>query len=437
MASFSFGTGNAAKLLRIPLYAAGRLAALLIPRGSRWVFGCGVGIGDGALALWRVASDAGHDTVWLTGSAREDADARALGIRTIRKQTLRGWWTTARAGVLVVTHGFGDVNRYGGGGAFTVQLWHGIPLKRIGLDSPATTQVPAIPGAGLLSRIIGLLYRAAAQRIDVLPAASDRARGRLESAFGLGDERVVVTGEPRVDVLSAGAPEERRVTASGILARAVPGLPEGARTILYAPTWRDGAVDPAVPSAAEWTRIIALLERRDAVLLVRSHPLGEGSYASPLPSRRVRMLGSAVLADVTGALPAIDVLVTDYSSLAYDVGLLAMPVVHLVPDAAEYARTRGFYGRLDEVTGGDEATDWGGVLARLDALLGDESAFSEASARSAALSARMHAHRDGRNTDRVYRAIRARGVPGPTTARRTAADPVRGATAPNAEGALP
>src|SRR5690606_29024743 len=99
----------------------------------------------------------------------------------------------------------GDVNRYGSTDGFVVQLWHGIPLKRIGLDSPITAQVPArIPGRALLRRLLTIGYRSAAQRIRVLPAASHRARGRLESAFGLGVDRVVVTGEPRVDVLSAG-----------------------------------------------------------------------------------------------------------------------------------------------------------------------------------------------------------------------------------------
>lgn len=413
MASFSFGSGNAAKLWRSPLYAAGHLATLLIPRGTRWVFGCGTGIGDGALALWRVATAAGHDALWLTASAREDEDAAALGIRTARKGSVRGWWATARAGVLVVTHGFGDVDRYAGAGGFTVQLWHGIPLKRIGLDSPATTQVPAVPGAALLRRLIRLLYRRSAQRIRVLPAASERSRARLESAFGLGDGRVVVTGEPRVDVLSAGTPEQRRAEASALLARVVGDASASARRILYAPTWRDGAPDPAVPTAEEWGRIITVLETRDAVLFVRPHPLGEGAYTPPMPTARVRMLRSGVLADVTPALPGFDVLITDYSSLAYDVGLLGMPVIHLAPDAAEYARSRGFYGRLEEVTAGEEAADWAGALAQLDVLLGDERAFAERSQRSRALSARMHAYRDGRNADRVYRAIRSRGVPAP------------------------
>lgn len=417
MASFSFGSGNAAKLLRIPLYAVGRIGTILVPRGRRWVFGSGAGVGDGGLALWRFATAEGHDAVWLTSSDRERADAAGLGIRTIPKSSLRGWWATARAGVIVVTHGQGDVNRYAVAGGFLVQLWHGIPLKRIGLDSPATTQAPNVPGAAYLRRLIALLYRVTAQRIEVLPAASDRSRGRLESAFALGDARVVVTGEPRVDVLSAGSEAERRAAASALLANATGALPEGSRRVLYAPTWRDGADDPAIPTAAEWVRLIALLEQQNAVLFVRSHPLGAGAYRPPLPTARVRMLGAGDLADATPALPGVDVLITDYSSMAYDVGLLGMPVLYLAPDADDYARTRGFYGAYEDVAGTDAATDWSGLLTELDQLLTDERVLAERSARSSTLSAHMHAFRDGHNTRRVYRAIRARGIPAPRGAR--------------------
>ena len=417
MASFSFGTGNAAKLLRLPLYAAGRIGALLVPRGDTWVFGCGAGVGDGALALHRVASDAGHRTLWLTRSPREEADAKALGIRTRRRDSIRGWWATARAGVLVVTHGLGDVNRYGSSDGFVVQLWHGIPLKRIGLDSPVTVQVPAgLPGGGLLRRVLTVLYRGAAQRIRVLPAASHRSRGRLESAFGLDQERVVVTGEPRVDVLSTGSVQLRVAEATALLTRTGP-LSSEQSTLLYAPTWRDGDADPAVPDAAQWVRIVRMLEKHDAVLFIRSHPLGEGAYAPPWSSGRVRMLNSELLPDATPALPRMDVLITDYSSMAYDVGLLAMPVVYLAPDVEEYARERGFYGRYEDVAGDDYTRDWDAAIDRIDGLLGDQGVYAAASDRSAALSAHMHAYRDGGNARRVYQAIRARGIPAPKGAR--------------------
>jgi CDP-glycerol glycerophosphotransferase len=399
------------------MYAAGRMGTLLVPRGDTWVFGCGAGIGDGALAMQREAHTAGHRTLWLTGSTGEDAQARALGIRTRRRDSLRGWWATARAGVLIVTHGLGDVNRYGSTDGFVVQLWHGIPLKRNGLDSPVTVQVPVrLPAGGLLRRLLRFGYRGAAQRIRVLPAASHRSRGRLESAFGLGEDRVVVTGEPRVDVLSAGSDAERRAAASALLARTGPLLPTQ-RAVLYAPTWRDGAADPAVPTAEQWVRIVRMLEQRDAILFIRSHPLGEGAYSPPWSSGRVRMLNSELLADVTPALARIDVLITDYSSMAYDVGLLAMPVVYLAPDVADYARERGFYGSYEDVAGHDFARDWDTAIEQIGAVLSDDVVRAERAARSAALSAGMHAFRDGHNARRVYQAIRARGVPAPKGAR--------------------
>jgi len=422
VASFSFRAGNAGKLLRIPLYLLGRLGTLLVPRGRGWVIGCGAGIGDGALALWRAAVDAGLEPIWLTGSDREQRDAAALGIRTAPKNSARGWWATARAGVVVVTHGFGDVNRYATSGAFLVQLWHGIPLKRIGLDSPATVQTAVLPRFVPLQRLLGLLYRAQTRRIRVLPAASDRSRGRLESAFGLGVRQVLVTGEPRVDVLSAGDPAARRARATGLRDAAVGSIGDSTRVVLYAPTWRDGAPDPAVPDDAEWARILEVLERTDSVLLVRSHPLGEGEYTPPVPTDRVRAIGSALVPDITPVLPAVDVLVTDYSSLAYDVGLLAMPVIYLAPDPVEYATSRGFYGDYAEVSGPDPAADWTAAAAQLLTTLEERAEFDRRAERSRELSARMHAHRDGHNTERVLAAILARTA-GPVPAAAPASAP--------------
>jgi CDP-glycerol glycerophosphotransferase len=415
VASFSFGAGNAKKLAALPLYAVGRLATALIPRSDdEWVFGCGAGIGDGAWALWQKAViEHGHRAVWLVGSRREAADASARGIPTVPKSSLSGFWRTARARVVVVTHGFGDVNRYAVSGSFLVQLWHGIPLKRIGLDSRETLRLPAplaaVPGARVIQRVLRGMFVGAARRIRILPAASDLSRGRLESAFALPETRVPVTGEPRVDVLSQGTLVARRSWARAEVDRVTGALDPSARLVLYAPTWRDGDPDPGVPSAEEWMRIIDVLARRNAVLLVRSHPLGAGEYAPPFATERVRALGSDVLSDVTPVLPGLDALITDYSSLLYDAGLVPLPVVFFAPDAVAYARRRGFYGAYADVAGDDVAEAWADAAAHLDAVLDDDSdERTRRLDRSKALSAHVHAFRDGQNTERVYRAIRAR-----------------------------
>ncbi|MDR7113949.1 CDP-glycerol glycerophosphotransferase [Microbacterium trichothecenolyticum] len=412
MASFSFGAGNARKLATIPLYAAGRLLTLLVPRSrDEWVIGCAIGIGDGALALWEVAAADGRRPVWLVGSAQEAADAAARGIRAVPKRSLNGLWRTARARVVVVTHGFGDVNRYAVSGAFVVQLWHGIPLKRIGVDSPETLRVPGVvaatPAAGAVRGLLRSMYRGAARRIRVIPAASHLVRGRLESAFALPDASVPVTGEPRVDVLSRGTAEDRRVQARAAIGRAVARVESSTRFVLYAPTWRDGAVDPAVPTTEEWSQIVDVLGRHDATLLVRSHPLGAGDYAPPFPTDRVQSLGSDLVADVTPLLPGLDALVTDYSSLAFDASLVPLPTLFLAPDVDEYARRRGFYGTYADVAGDDWAIDWTQAATQLDAVLGDDAERARRVERAVALDARVHAFRDGRNAERVYRAILA------------------------------
>jgi CDP-glycerol glycerophosphotransferase (TagB/SpsB family) len=408
VASFSFGAGNARKLASLPLYALGRIATVLIPRRrDSWVFGCGVGIADGALALWNVVVADGHPAVWLVGSAVEARDAADRRIPHVSKRSLRGFWLTARARVVVVTHGFGDVNRYAVSDAFIVQLWHGIPLKRIGLDSPETVRSGILPGSTLLRAVIARMYRGAARRIHVLPAASHRVRGRLESAFGLPDSRVPVTGEPRVDVLSQGTPEIRRSAARASIQRATAPVDAESRFVLYAPTWRDGAEDPAVPSAEDWSAIVEVLNRHRAVLLVRSHPLGSGDYTPPFPTERVVGLGSELVTDVTPLLPGLDALVTDYSSLAFDAALVPLPVVFLAPDVDAYARTRGFYGAYHDVAGEGWATRWTEAAAQLDALLGDEADRARRIERAERLSDRVHAFQDGANTERVYRAILA------------------------------
>lgn len=406
MASFSFGSGNARKLLSIPLYLAGRLLTLVIPRSrDEWVFGCAVGVADGALALWRVAAAEGERAVWLVADERQARDADERGIPWVYRSSPRGLWRTARARVIVVTHGFGDVHRYAVTGAVIVQLWHGIPLKRIGLDSAETTRLAVLPGSRVLRRLVAVLYRATTRRIAVLPAASHLVRGRLETAFGLPDAAVPVTGEPRVDVLSRGSADERRRTARALLSRLV-GRDIGDRpVVLYAPTWRDGAPDPAIPSDAEWRGIHDLLDRHDALLLVRSHPLGAGEYRPAVPTDRVAGLGADLVADVTPLLSGIDVLVTDYSSLAFDVALVPVPVVFFAPDLEAYTARRGLYGTYADVAGPDPARSWDDVLSQLDGTLADPGPRTDASRRR---SAAVHAHRDGGNAERVYRTIRAR-----------------------------
>jgi CDP-glycerol glycerophosphotransferase len=371
MARFTFGAGNARKLLRVPLYLLGAIASVVVPRTPRlWVFGSGIGLGEGALPLYRAARERLPEStrlVWLATTDAELAEARALGLDAERKAGWRGFRLTLRAKVLVVTHGFGDVNRFGTRGGFVVQLWHGIPLKRLHLDSPATLRVSGVPDHRLVRGLLAWAYRRAGRGIQLFPVASELVAARIVSAFGVPRGNVVVTGDPRDDALVAAQPE--------------PLLDAGSsRAILYAPTWRDGAPDPVVPTTQEWSAIAEFLERGDAVLYVRAHPLGAGDYAhGPARSPRIRMLGADRVRDVNAVLPEVDVLLTDYSSIAFDFSLLGRPTVFLAGDLEQYAKRRGLYDGYREFSGGRYAEGWAAALDLLGtALDGDPAALQHA-----------------------------------------------------------
>jgi len=412
IAPVTFAAGNAKKLLALPRYGLGALASMVVPRRrDRWVFGSGPGIGEGALALYRTAraADPSLALLWLARDERDLAAATALGVPAVLKSSRAGLWNTLRAGVIVVTHGFGDANRYGLRGAFVVQLWHGIPLKLINLDSPATLRTRFLPDAAPVRRLLRVMYRTAARSIDIMPAASEVSAKRLRTAFDLPATRVVVTGDPRDDVLVAGDAAARKVAARALLFAQLGTADAGRRVLLYAPTWRDGEVDPGIPTAAEWRAIVDYLEASDSLLLVRPHPHGVGDYADGFAlSDRVVLLDGARCTDVTPVLSAVDLLITDYSSIAFDFALTGGPIVFLAPDVAAYSASRGLYADYATFSGGTETSSWTellGLIARADY---DPATLAGLTAHAAQLATDHHAFRDGGNTARVYGQITTR-----------------------------
>ena len=413
MPGFSFAKGNAKKLIAVPLYALGALVSVLVPRSqARWVFGSGSGIGEGSLALYRhsVRDDPHLRLDWLARDKCDLAAAATLGIRATPKSSLRGLWLTLRAGVVVVTHGFGDVNRYGTRGAFIAQLWHGIPLKLIQLDSAATVRISIPFISPQLRALLRRFYRGGYRRgISLMPAANEMVAGRLRTAFGLPDERVVVTGDPRDDVLSQGLAADRRNYARASLFGKL-GIDDMAqRIVLFVPTWRDGDADPGLPKDQEWRAIDEWLIQHDSVLVVRPHPLGVGDYISgAASSKRVRMLASTQQGDLTPILSAVEILITDYSSVAFDFSLTGGPIFFIAPDVDAYSSSRGLYEPYRGFSGGRSVRSWTELLQQLERFDSDIAWASSVLEHTTTLKARHFAFTDGGNTGRVYVEIRRR-----------------------------
>lgn len=414
---FGFARGNLEKMLAIPKYASSLLLSWFIPRiASLWVFGSGIGVGEGALALARELrrTDPTARIVWLVADDTEAALAEAEGFQPVPRRGRRGFWATLRAGRIVVTHGLGDANRFGVFGGRIIQLWHGAPLKRLHLDSPVTTR---IGGPAPVRILLRRMYEAGAKQVAIYVAGSIESAERLRSAFRVDPGRVQLLGDPRDDALA----EQRRNPAAAADARArVLALLRDVRAendadgavdanlsgqlVLYAPTWRDGEPDPAIPDESELAAIRQTLERLGARLVIRSHPLGAGAYADALGGR-IHELGADRVRDITPLLGAFDAVITDYSSIAIDFSLLSRPIVWFAPDLEAYAATRGLYEPLEVTSSGRVERSWSEALERLAEVLPENApARRGAVAASRALAERFHAHPEGGAAARVLAA---------------------------------
>ncbi|MEO7122673.1 MAG: CDP-glycerol glycerophosphotransferase family protein, partial [Lacisediminihabitans sp.] len=225
---------------------------------------------------------------------------------------------------------------------------------------------------------------------------------------GLAAERVVVTGDPRDDVLLIGTHESRRGAARALLGSSVGELGD-AKLLLYAPTWRDGEHDPGVPSTAEWHAIASYLDAANALLVLRPHPHSVGDYdAGPATSPRIRMLAAVSQNDITPVLPAIGLLITDYSSIAYDFALTGRPIAFFAPDAAHYEATRGLYEPYETFSGGTAVASWTELLKLLTRIDRDPATLGALQRHSERLATECHTFRDGQSAARVYTEILAR-----------------------------
>ncbi|MGW0791827.1 bifunctional glycosyltransferase/CDP-glycerol:glycerophosphate glycerophosphotransferase [Streptomyces sp. NPDC002911] len=215
-----------------------------------------------------------------------------------------------------------------------VQTWHGSPLGRFGLDLTGTLYADH-------QYLATLAHRSAQWSFLVSPSAF--ATPHLRSALAYHGE-VLEAGSPADDLLSAPG---RDKTAERV--RRELGIPDGHRVVLYAPTYRDHLAHPpsGVPAGSDplyrWDPALDLpalarsLDGRTTVL-VRRHPRVTGSVPAHPALRDV-----STHPDTTELLVIADVLVTDYSGLAFGFAHTGRPMLFHTYDLEHYRDTvRGF-----------------------------------------------------------------------------------------------
>jgi len=402
--AFSFGRSNLQNLARMPVAGAVFLVSMITPRRANlWVFGRKGMFGGNSRYLMEYVRERRPDIdcVWLAHSDKELEEARAAGVRAERASSWRGWALSLRAKVGVVSLGFGDVNRAATGGMFVVQLWHGLPLKKLGLDSPVTTTVDAGIFRRPLEYLIQKIYRFTQSRYGLFTAPSEIASIRYQSAFALRQGCVALTGEPKTDII-LGPNDEGPCAQWQTAMRERFGIAPGTTIIMYAPTWREEGSPPLLPNNDLLAKLEKLLAKNGAHLIIRGHYANEENGISNCLRSNISIMSSDDFPDVNYLLSGISILISDYSGIMMDFALLERPIIFFAPDLESYEKTRGLYESYETFTGGAWATNWESLISEIEACLTGEPRFA---ANAARLSSRYNGHIDLDNRKRVYEEI--------------------------------
>ncbi len=211
-------------------------------------------------------------------------------------------------------------------------------------------------------------------------------------AFGIPEERVTPTGIPRMDRFFD---EEARAAGVEAARAAYPEI-DGRQTILFAPTYRGETIRDAFYGFEhlDYAALHALCVERDAVVIVRMHPFVQEPLAIPESFRDRLLDGSTAGIDVNDLLFAVDLVITDYSSIVFEYSTLGRPMLFFAYDLDEYVATRDFYVPFESFVPGRIVRTFPELL---DAIRRED----YESDKVAAFAARHFAHLDGGSTDRV------------------------------------
>ncbi|EGQ3123180.1 TPA: CDP-glycerol glycerophosphotransferase family protein [Staphylococcus pseudintermedius] len=214
-----------------------------------------------------------------------------------------------------------------------INTWHGTPLKHMGFDVKNNLK-------GSQNTMKNFLAS------DYMISPNAHTTNIFKHAFkldGLYSGEILEMGYPRIDLtINTTAKEARKYLAEHLNLKKKP-------IILYCPTWRGKNVnDPENSLLNVFEEIKLLNQKLPYQVLVKVHPFVY-SKAKEMPELKPYLVPDFL--DTNQLMPAVDLMITDYSSIFFDFLVTDKPIVFYVPDLDKYQNERGVYINLCALPG--------------------------------------------------------------------------------------
>ena len=228
-----------------------------------------------------------------------------------------------------------------------VNLWHGMPLKKIGNLENGMENIDY----NFFTKVV---------------SSSDLFTPIMKAAFNANDEQILLVGNIRNDELF----EE-----------------EKDKNIIWMPTYRNSknyhdSQDAIIFSLddTEFRIINKLLLEYEYHLYIKLHPLEESQFKFKNNYSNIHMLSEETISQHYGTLykflGTTSALITDYSSVFLDYYLLNRPVAFTINDYEEYKGKRGFvFDNVKSLMAGPTVSNLDDLLEFLNSVMMSEDEF--------------------------------------------------------------
>lgn len=293
-----------------------------------------------------------------------------------------------RAGYIFYSFGKYPINP--GNGQQIINLWHGMPLKRIG---------------NMEEGLKGIKYDYFSKVLATSAFFSDI----MQQVFSCESERVLICGQPRTDALfhAFSVEEQKKLWYAGGACKTADF--ETSKKIVWLPTYRPDEGDELFPTLSheDMPKLDTYLKEMGAVLWIKLHPLQkyreEDLKAFQFERICVYAQKDVPNIDLYDVLSFSDALITDYSSIYFDYLMLDKPIGFMVGDIGQYQDERGFV--FDDPAAympGQKIEDYAGLVTFLEGIAQGKDAYKMDRDR---VNAVTHQYLDGNNASRLLQMI--------------------------------
>jgi len=367
-------------LLFLPVWWLQRL----IPRNKNiWVFGAwnGYRYSDNSRSLFLYVQKNHPDIkpIWITRDKEIQYLINSEGSISHLANSLKGIYFSLIAKKVFVSCGKRDVNSFFINGAHWIQLWHGSPFKKIGLDdkySSYNTFFQRVIVKNLFPFATEFNYHGIVSNAPFFTPI-------LASAFGVSEERILETGSPRNEL-------RKRF--------------QGCKILYYLPTFRGHEVTNSLFGLSDYDvkEASSFLERQNLVLISKAHYVDNKLDSKGEEHERIIHLADNEVTDINEMLKDADLLITDYSSIYFDYLLTERPVIFAAFDLTEYITgNRQLPFRYEDVNAGPIVTNWNELFSALSKIWSNDKYHQLIKEKNK----RFNKYHDAENSKRVYEAI--------------------------------